>query len=80
MAVEAFQLGKIEPRRRASDLRQIKRGDHFLGGEDLLIAMGPAQSHQIIAQRHRQVTQRAIGIDAERAVTLARVSSRPARG
>ena len=49
MAVEAFQLGEIEPRRRASDLRQVKRGDHFLGRENLLVAMRPAEPHEIIS-------------------------------
>ena len=39
MAVEAFQLGEIEARRRAADLRQVERRDHLLGGEDFLVAM-----------------------------------------
>ena len=70
MAVEALELGEIEPRRRAADLRQIERLDHLLGRENLLVAMAPAEPDQIVAQRRRQVAQSAIGIDAECAVAL----------
>src|SRR5262249_61948661 len=49
MAVEIFQLGEVEPRRRTSDLRKVEGGDHLLGREDFLIAMAPAEPNQIIA-------------------------------
>src|SRR5205085_6813220 len=70
MSVEIFKFGKIKSRRRAADLRQIESRDHFLGGEYFLIAMAPAEAHQVIAQCGWQVTHRAIGIDAERAMAL----------
>ena len=70
MAVEVFQLGEIEPRRRAADRRQVEGVDHLLRREDLLVAVAPAEPHQIVAQRRRQIAHRPIGIDAERAVAL----------
>ena len=39
VAVEALELGEIEARRRAADLRQVERRDHLLGREDLLVAV-----------------------------------------
>ena len=51
-------------------LPRSKAVDHLLGGEDLLVAMAPAEAHQIVAQRLRQVAHAAIGLDAERAMTL----------
>ena len=50
VAVEAFQLGEIEPRRRAADAGQVERGDHLLGGEYLLVAVAPSEPDQVIAQ------------------------------
>ena len=70
VAVETFELGEIEPRRRAADLRQVERRDHLLGRDDLLVAMAPAEPDQIIAQRRRQIAHGAIGVDAERTVAL----------
>ena len=75
MAVEIFQLGEIEARRRAADLRQIERGDHLLGREDLLVAMRPAEPDQIVAHRRRQIAHGAVGIDAERAVALGQLGA-----
>ena len=73
VAVEAFQLGEIEARRRAADLRQVEGRDHLLGREDFLVAMAPAEPHQIVAHRRRQVAHGPVGIDAERAVALGKL-------
>ena len=70
VAVQAFQLGEVEAGRRAADLRQVERGDHFLGGENFLIAMAPAEPHQVVAHGRGQIAHGAIGIDAERAMAL----------
>ena len=70
VAVEALELGEVEARRRASDLRQIERRDHLLGREDFLVAVAPAEPHQVIAHGGGKVPHRPIGIDAERAVPL----------
>src|SRR4029077_18088496 len=51
MSIEIFKFGEIKSRRRAADLRQIEGRDHFLSREDFLIAMAPAQPHQVVAQR-----------------------------
>ena len=70
MAVEVFELGKIEPRRRAADLRQLERRDHLLGRKHLLVAVAPAEPDEVIAHGGRQIAHGPIGIDAERAVAL----------
>ncbi len=75
VAVEAFELGEIEARRRAADLRQVEGRDHFLGREDFLIAVAPAEPHQIVAHRRRQIAHRPVGIDAERAVALGKLGA-----
>ena len=49
---------------------QVEGRDHLLGREDFLVAVAPAEPHQVVAHRRRQVAHGAIGIDAERAVTL----------
>ena len=49
---------------------QVEIGDHFLGRKYLLVAMAPSEPDQIIAQRRRQISEGAIGIDAERAVAF----------
>ena len=38
--------------------------------KNLLVAVAPAETHQIVAQRHGQIAHAAIGLDAERAVAL----------
>ena len=70
VAVEVFELGEIEARRRAADVVEIERLDHLLGREDLLVAVAPAQADEIVAQRVGQVAHGAVGVDAERAVAL----------
>src|SRR5947208_16492689 len=58
---------------KAFDRRQIERFDHLLGRENLLVTMAPADPHQIIAQRERQIPHRALGIVAECAVALRQI-------
>ncbi len=70
MAIEALELGKIEARGRASDLRQIEGRHHLLGREDFLVAVAPAQPHKIITQGRRQISHGPVRIDPERAVAL----------
>src|SRR6202451_4903680 len=70
MPVEVFELGEIETGRRAADLRQIKCGDHFFNRKYFLIAVTPAEPHQVVAQRRRQIAQGAVGINAESAMPL----------
>ena len=70
MAVHVLELGEVEARGRAADRRQVEGGDDLVGGEELLVAMAPAEPHEIVAQGRRQVAHGAIGVDAERAVAL----------
>src|SRR3546814_3868072 len=58
----------------SSDL--VEPLDRLLSGDDLVIAVAPAQAQQIVAQRLRQVAHVAIGLDAERAVEIGRASCR----
>ena len=70
MAVDVLELGVVEARRRSADGRQIERGDELLGGEELLVAVTPAEPREIVAQRRRQIAHGAVGVDAERAMAL----------
>ena len=49
---------------------EIERVDQLFGGEEFLVAVAPSEPRQIVAQSSRQIAQRAIGVDAERAVPL----------
>ena len=75
MAVEIFELCEIEPRCAAADRRQIEPFDHLRGRHDFIIAMAPAQPHQIVAQRLGQIAHGAIGLDAERAMPLGQLGA-----
>ena len=44
--------------------------DHLPGGEDLVVAMAPAEPRQIIAQALRKEAHGPVGLDAERAMPL----------
>jgi len=70
VAVEVFELGEIEAGGGAADAGEVERGDHLLGRKDLLVAMAPAEPDQIVAECRGQITQGAVGIDAERAMAL----------
>src|SRR3546814_18634909 len=70
VAVEVLQLHEVEARRRLADRVEVEPFDGLLGGDDLVVAMAPAEAQQIVAQRLRQVAQVAVGVDAEGAVAL----------
>src|SRR3546814_11271258 len=53
-----------------ADRVEVEPFDGLLGGDDLVVAMAPAEAQQIVAQRLRQVAQVAVGVDAEGAVAL----------
>src|SRR5262249_59347702 len=75
MAVEALKLCKVETRRRAPDLRQVKGHDHFLRAENLLVTMRPTEPDEVVPHRGGQIPHRTIGIDTERAVTLGKLGT-----
>src|SRR5262245_54523603 len=70
MAVDVLQLGEIEPGGGTPDAAEIESVDHLLGREDLLIAMAPAKADKIIPKRLGQIAHAAIGLDAQRSMTL----------
>ena len=70
MAVHILELDEIEARGRTADGGQVEGGDHLFGREELAVALAPAEAHEIIAQGGGQIAHRAIGVDAERAMTL----------
>src|SRR3546814_17897636 len=53
-----------------ADRVEVEPFDGLLGGDDLVVAMAPAEAQQIVAQRLRQVAQVAVGVAAEGAVAL----------
>ncbi len=59
---------------------EIERRDHLVDRKEFLIAVAPAETDEIIAQRRRQIAHRAIGVDAERAMPFSTVSRRQRRG
>ena len=70
MAVEALQLGEIDSRRGAARAVQVEPGDGLLGGDDLVVAVRPAEPQQVVSQRGGKIPHVAVGLDAEGAMTL----------
>ncbi len=70
MAVEAVELGEIEPRRRAADRVESEPFDRLLGRDDLRVAVAPAQPQQIVPERLGQIAHGAVFLHAQRAVAL----------
>jgi hypothetical protein len=70
VAVDVGELGEVEAARRLVDVADVEPLDGLLGGEDLGVAVAPAETHEIVAQARRQVAHGAVGLDAERAVAL----------
>ena len=50
VAVQVLELGEIEARGRAPDRVEIEPLDHLLGRHDLVVAVAPAEPHEIVAQ------------------------------
>ena len=70
MPIHALKLHEVEAGGRASDMREIESFDHLCCRKKFLVALAPAEPHQIIAQRLRQIAHGAISIDAKRAVAF----------
>ena len=70
LLVQPRELLGIELRRRARDVLQIEPPDEPVLREYFIVAMGPAQSRQVVQQRFRQIPLVAILRDAHRAVAL----------
>jgi hypothetical protein len=68
--VEPVELVGVEGGRGLVDIGDVEQLDHLVEGKDLLIAVGPAEAHQVVEQRLRQVALIAVGDDADRAVRL----------
>ena len=71
MAVEIVELLEVEAA--PALLLMSSMSNHsisLLGRDDLVVAVAPAEAHEIIAQRGRQIAHGAVCFDALRAVTL----------
>src|SRR6187431_774010 len=76
MTVQIFELLEVETRGRTADIGEIEPLDRLVAADDLIVAMAPAQTQQIIADRFGQESQFvAIGLDAERAVPLGQLGA-----
>ena len=75
MAVEIVQLLVIHPRRAFADGFEIEPFDRLRGGDDLVIAMAPAQPQQIVAHGLGQIAHVAIGLDRQRAMALGQLGA-----
>ena len=69
--VDPGQLLEIEARGRPVGLADVEQGDHLLAREDFLVAVRPAEAHQIVQQRMRQEAVVAVLHDADRTMPLA---------
>ncbi len=68
--IEPKELFRVERGGRTVDIVDVEQLDHLVHREDLLIAVRPAQAHQVVEQRLRQVALLAILHDAHRPVAL----------
>ena len=75
MAVEIVQFLVIHPRGALADGFEIEPLDRLFGGNDLVIAMAPAQAEKVIAHGLGQVAHVAIGFDRQRAVALGKLGA-----
>ena len=55
MPIHAFELHEVEAGGRTADMRKVEGLDHLLCRKKFLVALAPAEPHQIIAQRLRQI-------------------------
>ena len=70
VGIQPEQLFRIEDTGRAPHIADVKLLDHLFTREDLVIAVTPPQTHQIIHQRLGQKAHVAVGDHAGGAVTL----------
>src|SRR5258707_14039309 len=70
MSVQAVELLQIETRRRAPQTGEIEQFNRFRRWNDLVIAMAPAQSKQIIAHGLWEIAHVPIGLDRQRTMTF----------
>ncbi len=70
MAVEILQLFRVKARRRFADAFEGKPFDSLSPGNDLVIAMAPAEPQQVVEHRVRQYPHVAIGVDTQRAMAF----------
>ena len=64
MPIQIIELLEVEPRRAFVDAVDVEPSNDVLRRHDLIVAVAPAEAHEIIAQRRGQVAHRAIFFDA----------------
>ena len=70
LLVEPQQLVEVERRGRLVHVVDVEQPRHLLAREDLLVAMRPAEAHEVVEQRLGQVALVAVLQHAHRAVAL----------
>ena len=70
MAVHMFELGEVKTGGGPTNGAEIEEIDHFFHREKFLIAMAPAQPHQIIAQGLGQIAHGLIGFYTQSTVAF----------
>ena len=70
LLIQPQQLLRVEGRCRLVDIMDVERGDHLRAREHLLVAVRPAQAHEIIKECIRQVALLLVLQHAHRAVAL----------
>ena len=70
MRIQIVELLEIEAGRALADILEIEPFDGLLGGNDLVIAVAPAQPQQVVAHGLGQIAHVAIGLDGQRAMAL----------
>ena len=73
MAVQVVEFLVVHARRAAADALQVKPFDGLFGGDDLVIAVAPAEAEQVVAHRFRQIAHVAVGFDRQRAMALGKL-------
>src|SRR5690606_12635823 len=70
VAVQILKFREVKTRRRAADAFEVEPLDCLFRGENLVVAMTPAEAHEIVPHRLRQIAEIAVSFRAKRAMTL----------
>ncbi len=68
--IQIIELLEVEPRRALVDAVDVEPSNDVLRRHDLIVAVAPAEAHEIVAQGRRQIAHSAIFFDALGAVTF----------
>ncbi len=75
LLVEPLELLDVERRGGLVDVPDVERADHLLASKHFLVTMRPAEAHQVVQQRIRQVTLLLVLQHADCAMALGKLGS-----